>query len=375
MPRGSAWKGGCLVTAVGGASPASATGSRLATQLGAVIQAVRRWSLAGDQRAGSWARAEARQKQYAFLRRNWITLLALGSAVAAVLAVTVALTSDQFVRGLVVGAGLTGTAGMFWQWVVQATGTAPVMMGDLGEQWTAQELRKLRHQGWVLVNHVTLTGPDTDHVLVGPGGVVAIESKWSAKEWTPSSGQLRAAAEQVRRNARRLTLWQDLKTLDVGPVGSVVFLWGPGARGLPAPFDLDGTTIVPGRHASAWRTGLTGGRLTPQQVEAAWQVLDARCRTTDPRESREHPAPLSIGEWAGRAVLSLVAACAGFLAVTSVVATGLPWGLALAWWVLMLVLGVGVCRVPAVRYLGLAWTAGVIATAPFSAFIIAMLAL
>ena len=87
-------------------------------------------------------------------------------------------------RGLIVGLGVAGTAGALWLWIVEATGTAPTMMGDLGEQWTAQELRRLRRSGWQVVNHVTLTAPDIDHVLVGPGGMFAIETKWSATPWT-----------------------------------------------------------------------------------------------------------------------------------------------------------------------------------------------
>ncbi len=200
--------------------------------------------------------------------------------------------------------------------------------------------------------------------------MLAVESKWSAKDWTSSSKQLHDAAAQARGHARRLSLWQDLKALDIGPVGSVVFLWGPAARSWTAPFDLDGTTIVPSQHAARWRAALPEGRLTREQVDAGWQILDRHCGKADPHATRTHPSQLSLGEWAGRAGLNLAAGSAGFLTVTKVVATGLPWGLSLVWWALMLTVGVGVCRIPAVRYLGLAWTGGVGATALFSAILI-----
>jgi hypothetical protein len=44
-------------------------------------------------------------------------------------------------------------------------------------------LRKLRRADWRVVNHITLTGGDTDDVLLGPGGCFAIEPKWSSEPW------------------------------------------------------------------------------------------------------------------------------------------------------------------------------------------------
>lgn len=64
--------------------------------------------------------------------------------------------------------------------LVLLSGTAPLMMGELAEQWTAQELRPLTKHGWRLVNHFGLGYGGQDHVLVGPGGVVLLETKSSA---------------------------------------------------------------------------------------------------------------------------------------------------------------------------------------------------
>lgn len=61
------------------------------------------------------------------------------------------------------------------------SGTAP-FMGELAEQWTAQELRPLSKHGWRLVNFALSYG-DQDHVLVGPGGVVLLETKWNGTPW------------------------------------------------------------------------------------------------------------------------------------------------------------------------------------------------
>ncbi len=66
-------------------------------------------------------------------------------------------------------------------------------MAELAEQWTAQELRPLREHGWKLVNHVGLGPGDQDHVVVGPGAVVLIETKWAALRYEVHARAGRAA--------------------------------------------------------------------------------------------------------------------------------------------------------------------------------------
>lgn len=114
------------------------------------------------------------------------------------------------VAGFLLGVLLTGVAAAVWFWTVQATGTAPTMAGDTAEQWTAMELRRLRRRGWRLVNRVVLKRQDVDHVLIGPGGVFAVETKWTATPWQldPPEDRVRRAAAQASENARDLQLWQ-----------------------------------------------------------------------------------------------------------------------------------------------------------------------
>ena len=328
------------------------------------VGSVRRRQLAGDNRAGSYARGLARRRQYAFMRENWLALSVALLVAVAVLLVAARFVANDFARGVVVGGGLAAVGGAMWNWIVQVTGTAPTMMGDLGEQWTANELRKLRRRGWAVVNHVTLRTRDIDHVLIGPGGVVAVETKWSAQPWTwsPMDPRIVEAARSARGHAHDLGLWHDLKSLGVGDVDSVVFLWGDGARGIPPGAEIEGTAIVTGRTVGQWRTQLGEGRLAASQVEAAWTAVDAQCRRRDPLETESSPVPASLGEWLARLIFSVASASAGLLAVTSVVSAGVTWPLALAWWALMLTAGVAVSRIAAVRYLGVAWAGGVIAT-------------
>ena len=321
---------------------------------------IRRRSLGSDHRAGAWARGRARRTQYAFMRRHWAPLAAFGVFAGVIVWVTVALTQDPFARGFIVGAGLVGTLSALWLLVVQASGTAPTMMGDLGEQWTAHELRRLRRDGWRLVNHVTLRTPDIDHVLIGPGGVFAIETKWSANEWKPDDRRIVAAANTARDNARLLTLWRELKSLGIGQVRAAVFLWGEGSENLAEPFEIGGTTVVPGPRARLWQDSLGHDQLSPEQVESVWRALDVHCRKRDPFEAEIAPLPLSLWEWGARVLLALTAACAGFLAAAAVASSdlALPW--ASVCWALMVAAGVLTARIPVIRYMAIPWTVGVV---------------
>lgn len=104
------------------------------------------------------------------------------------------------------------------------------MMGDQAEQWTAQELRTTRPLGWQVVNHFLLRRDDIDHVLIGPGGVYAVETKWSNdRGGRYARTQERDAVAQASSNARSMTLWSELRTSGV-QVQPVAVVWGGGLR-------------------------------------------------------------------------------------------------------------------------------------------------
>lgn len=253
----------------------------------------RRRELAGDARAGSWARGRAHLEQRAFVRENWIRFaLFLLAGFLVCLGVSWTMPND-LLRGVVIGAFLVALPSAVWVLTMQFTGTAPVMMGDEAEQWTAAELRRLSRRGWRVINHVALREDDIDHVLVGPGGAYAVETKWSSS-WSTSYGRDRVleGIEQVRANARLLKLWHPLKQLGITPQ-PVVVMWGPGLSKVN-PQDrvrvVNDVTVVVGPALRAWLSSLGSGVLSEQQTSDAWSVL---ARGT-PRRSRpcgQHAAP------------------------------------------------------------------------------------
>ena len=185
-----------------------------------------------------------------YLRRNsrWLALgVLMLSAPAAFLYVVL---DNDFLHGLVLGATLVGVPALMWSLVVQGTGTAHQALGGEAEQLTADELRKARRHGWRLVNAVGLGFGDIDHVLIGPSGALAVETKWtSAEPGTPyATAFVESAIAQAAANARSLRLWAPFKKLAV-PVLPVLVLWGPHARDLvdaAAMEEHSGVLIVPG---------------------------------------------------------------------------------------------------------------------------------
>ena len=191
------------------------------------------------------------------------------------------------------------------------------MMGDQAEQWTASELRQLGRRGWRLVNHFALGRDDIDHVLIGPGGAYAVETKWSATSWRAEFGRrrLRDAVAQAQRNARALRLWHPLKSRDI-PVQAALVLWGLGTNKWP-PGEriqvIDGVTMIAGSALRAWVDQRGDGVLGETQITDAWTAIDAQITRRDPHERLDHPLPASLAELASRAGLAGGAAILGFL--------------------------------------------------------------
>lgn len=222
------------------------------------------------------------------------------------------LMPNEFMKGLVLGAALVAGPGGIWMISVQVTGSAPVMMGDQAEQWTAQELRKLNRKGWRLVNHFVLGAEDVDHVLMGPGGAFVVETKWSASSWRSDFGRARQqeAVAQARANARRLRLWHPFKTLGF-PVKPVVVLWGRGLSKWPEEEQfrlIDDVPVVTGPALPRWREGLGSDALTSTQIVDGWAAMEAQVSRRDPLDAVNHPVPASLAEWVGRCSLTVVSA-------------------------------------------------------------------
>jgi hypothetical protein len=228
------------------------------------------------------------------------------------------LSTDPLQRGFILGSGVTLVFGMVGVFVVLLSGTAPLMMGELAEQWTAQELRPLAKHGWRLVNHFGLSYGDQDHVLVGPGGVVLLETKWSATPWNlDDRGHFfQMAVGQTTRNAGQLQKWAGVARHGRPVVEPVLVLWGQaGKRAADTPVrrHATGVLVVPGKQLQDWALRRGRDQLTQQQVEAIWTEIARQVDKRDAAERQKHPMPRSLQELVLGALVCVAAALVGFV--------------------------------------------------------------
>jgi hypothetical protein len=283
----------------------------------------RQRQLASDTRAGSWTRDYVWRIRLDFLRRIWRLNLGLASIAVTFIAVVLLAVPGEFLRGLLVGAVLAAVPAVLGIVVMQATGTAQRSMGATAEQWTASELRRLQRHGSRVVNHLALDRvSDIDHVLIGPTGVIAVETKWFGDGWdghtvTP---RLTDAIDQLQRNARRLRLWELTRKLRSDAIPPVLFIWGYArdhhTRPV-APVTINGVTVVHGTPAAnSWRAQMLAdvesATATAEQIADTWNAVEVHITRRDAHDRAVNPPPPSLERmfWLGVAgiVLAITAA-------------------------------------------------------------------
>ena len=329
-----------------------------------LVEARRRHALASDKRAGSWARGRARTAQREFIRENWQWLSIFAIVVVGIALLSGFLMPSAFMKGLVVGAAMAATPMAVWVLAMQITGSAPIMMGDQAEQWTAQELRRLSRRGWRLVNHFVLGADDIDHVLIGPDGAFVFETKWSGSPWQSGFGvaRQRNACAQAHANARRLQLWQPFRSRGV-PVRAVVVLWGRGVSQWPEQDrvkTIEQVTVVVGPALAAWLEvqEREGCSLTGSQVDEVWKALEDQVTRRDSLDAIRHPMPTSLIDWLARSGVAVASAAGAVLVVgrllssTNSTATAIAMAAALT---LPAIVAIRVKRLPALIWAARAW--------------------
>jgi hypothetical protein len=243
-------------------------------------------------------------------------------------------------------------------------------MGAAAEQWTASELRPLRRLGWRIVNHFSLRASmDIDHVMVGPGGVVAVETKWSAQGWTldPPEPRVLAAANRARDNAKVLAHWHPVRSLGVTTVLPVVFLWGGKERTLPNAQTVahtigDVAIVVGSDDAMRWRAAQESSadheQFNSERVKALWGALDDHARRRDAHDRSTRPSPPTLARLYFTAIAVAGVGILAFLIALQLVSLLDSWWLwAIACSVLALV-GFLARRIGALRLLAVAWLTG-----------------
>lgn len=116
---------------------------------------------------------------------------------------------------------------------------ARIQSGFDGEYNTADELAKLRRHGWRVVHNLHLAAGDIDHVAVGPGGVIVIETKSSSADWAflAGHGVIDNWARQAHQSAFRARhLVKQLAGVEA-PTAAYLITWVPGQPDGPDELD------------------------------------------------------------------------------------------------------------------------------------------
>ncbi len=159
--------------------------------------------------------------------------------------------------GILIGAFIA-TLGCSIAWLVmEMSGARAAFIGSVGESWSADSLKGLSKR-WTRIDSVPFgKNFDIDHVLISDAGVFAVETKFTASEWSLSSPALRNAMCDARWKARKIRFLLD--RAGHPPVTAVLIIWGPGAPTIPTGFEVDDRVVVcRGSSAKEWRAYLEG---------------------------------------------------------------------------------------------------------------------
>lgn len=235
-----------------------------------------------------------RRKQY--LRRAWPIVVApfIFSVMLSPLVLLLPGGARTFCLGALLASGFWAMAMLS----VVLSGAAPKLAGQVAEQQVAQVLRNVRRRGWRLANHVSIIDGrgDIDHLVIGPCGVLVVETKYKADGWHDrfAEDRISQAVRAVQDRAREVVPFvQPYVPRD--RVQPVLVLSGETSDADPV-LDRQGVAVVPLARLAEWLAGRPDEQLRPEAVRAAWdKVLDRVAYLN--RRDRLQDGPAARGLW------------------------------------------------------------------------------
>lgn len=191
-----------------------------------------------------------RLRRRELIRKHWRPLvrgLGIVLLVATVGITAAAVLFGSWMAWMIVGAVY---ATLLFAWMsgleIIDSETRRYAQGADGEELTARQVRRRSRRGWRAVHNVLLESGDIDHIVVGPGGAVAIESKCpdAGWDWLSAQGIHRTWVRQARRSAMRAqALIRQHANVQTDAIPLLV-VWASGLAG--EHIEVDGVRILHG---------------------------------------------------------------------------------------------------------------------------------
>lgn len=224
----------------------------------------------------SYARRQARQTFRGFVVANR-RLIAVFGVLLAISLVPIYRTDDSWWQGFLTGIIALAFLGSLALGFAVHTEGLQQLAGAWGEDNTRTELDKARKRGhiWGAVHNIEFGGfGDIDHVVLAPGGVLALETKWKfrnlARAWLHKDLRQASAAAAKTRSVLRS------KGIDaLHEVTPVVVVWGKGGHEIADGGEVvDGVHLIYGGELADWIARWGTGQLAQDNAEPVLAKLE-----------------------------------------------------------------------------------------------------
>jgi hypothetical protein len=231
-------------------------------------------------RPGASAKAQYRRRRAAE-RARWTHGLPWRVAVVLAAGVAAGLLAAQVAPDLAGLLAVAVAAGLGW-WLRcrPSADTRAWRRGAAGERRTARLLGPLERRGWAVLHDLAIPGTQAniDHLVIGPGGVLAIDSKQYRGRLHLDQYGMVWHGRHLLVSALRKVLWEADQADEVLGIADITVAAVVAVHGASVPWgclQADGVTIVPARRVPDLLQALPA-RLGPERV--AWLADRARLR-------------------------------------------------------------------------------------------------
>ena len=231
-------------------------------------------------RPGASAHAEYRRRR-AVERARWARGLPWRAGAVLAAGIIVGLLAAQLAPDQAGLLAVAAAAGLGWRLRFRPSAdTQAWRRGATGERRTARLLAPLERHGWAVLHDLAIPGTQAniDHVVIGPGGVIVVDSKRYRVRLRLDRHGMVWHGRRLLVSALRRVLWAADQADEVLGVAEVQVAAVVAVHGASVPWGLlqaDGVTIVPARRLPDLLQALPP-MLGPERV--AWLADRARLR-------------------------------------------------------------------------------------------------